>query len=131
MKDDAGIREVFRGDLTEVEMAAGVLEEHGIEFQRRWEQAGGTAFTIGDTALVPGRTAVLLVPSIAYDEAREVLAGFSDPEPEYLSDLTSEVQQNRSRRRTFARVVAFLLLFPTALWLVVVLAVFLRELLRR
>jgi hypothetical protein len=118
MRDDAGLREVFRGELSEVEMAAGLLEEHEIEFQRRWEQAGGAAFTIGDTALVPGRTAVLLVPTIAYEEARETLAGFfAEPEPEYLSDLSSEVAGNRNRRKTIARVIAIIMLAPVAIWL--------------
>ena len=122
MNDDAGVREVFRGDLSEVELAAGLLEEHGIEFQRRWEQAGGASFTIGDTALVPGRAAVLLVPSIAYDEAKEVLGSFSAPEPEYLNDLSAEVEGNRNRRRTFARVVAVIILAPMAVWFIFVIA---------
>src|SRR5713101_8151345 len=100
MSQDAGVREVFRGDLSEIELAAGLLEEHGIEFQRRWEQAGGASFSIGETALVPGRVAVLLVPSIAYTEAREVLSSFSDPEPDYLTDLSAEVANNRKRRKT-------------------------------
>jgi hypothetical protein len=122
MTDDAGVREVFRGDLAEVEFAAGVLDEHGIEFQRRWEQAGGLSFSMGDTALLPGRAAVLLVPSIAYEEAREVLARFDDPEPEYLTDLSSEVAENRNRRKTFARVVATIVLAPIALWILFLLA---------
>lgn len=117
MSHDAGVREVFRGDLSEVELAVGLLEENGIEFQRRWEQAGGTSFSIGETALVPGRVAVLLVPSVAYAEAREVLSAFSDPDPDYLTDLSEEVAGNRDRRRTFARVVAAVLLAPIALWL--------------
>lgn len=116
MSNDAGVREVFRGDLSQVELAAGLLEEHGIEFQRRWEQAGGTSFSIGETALVPGRPAVLLVPSIAYVEAVEILTALSDPEPDYLTDLSAEVKANRNRRRTFARVVATIMLAPLALW---------------
>jgi hypothetical protein len=122
MSDDAGAREVFRGDLSQVELAAGILEEHGIEFQRRWEQAGGTSFSIGETALVPGRAAVLLVPSIAYDEAVEALAALSDPEPDYLTDLSAEVDANRNRRRTVARVVATIMLAPLALWVIGMLA---------
>ncbi len=114
---DAGVREVFRGDLSQVELAAGLLEEHGIEFQRRWEQAGGASFSIGETALLPGRPAVLLVPSIAYEEALEVLGALSDPEPDYMTDLAAEVSANRNRRRTIARVVATIMLAPLALWL--------------
>jgi hypothetical protein len=121
MNHHAGVREVFRGDLSQVELAAGLLEEHGIEFQRRWEQAGGASFGIGETALVPGRPAVLLVPSIAYEEALEVLAAFSDPEPDSLTDLSAEVSANRNRRRTLARVVATIMLAPLALWLLGVL----------
>jgi hypothetical protein len=121
MNHDAGLREVFRGDLSQVELAAGLLEEHGIEFQRRWEQAGGASFGIGETALVTGRPAVLLVPSIAYEEALEVLAAFSDPEPDSLTDLSAEVSANRNRRRTLARVVATIMLAPLALWLLGVL----------
>jgi hypothetical protein len=77
---------------------------------------------MGDTALLPGRAAVLLVPSIAYEEAREVLARFDDPEPEYLTDLSSEVAENRNRRKTFARVVATIVLAPIALWILFLLA---------
>lgn len=121
MTDDAGFREVFRGDLSEVELAAGLLEESGIEFERRWEQAGATSFAIRETALVPGRAAVLLVPSIAYDEARELLDRFAQPEPEYLDDLSAEVAQVRNKRRTFAKIVAIIILTPMAIWLVVVL----------
>jgi len=120
VNQDAGVREVFRGDLSQVELAAGLLEEHGIEFQRRWEQAGGASFSIGETALLPGRPAVLLVPSIAYEEALEVLSALSEPEPDYLTDLSAEVSANRNRRRTLARVVATIMLAPLALWLLLV-----------
>jgi len=130
-RDDAGLTEVFRGDLSEVELAAGVLEEHGIEFQRRWEQAGGTAFMIGETALVPGRSAVLLVPSIAYKEAVQVLAGFfAEPEPEYLTDLSAEVAEQRRRRQTWGKVIASLLLLPVALWMLAMIAELLAALFR-
>jgi hypothetical protein len=122
MSEDAGVREVFRGELSEVELAVGLLDENGIEFQRRWEQAGGTSFSIGETALVPGRVAVLLVPSVAYEEAREVLSAFSHPEPDYVTDLSGEVADNRNRRKTIARVVAAVMLAPIALWLLGVVA---------
>ena|SRR5690242_131701 len=121
MPDDAGFLEVFRGDLSEIELAAGVLEENGIEFERRWEQAGAASFAIRDTALLPGRAAILLVPSVAYDEARELLDRFAEPEPEYLDDFSAEVAHVRNKRRTFARVVAVIVLAPVAIWLVVVL----------
>jgi hypothetical protein len=127
MSQNAGVREVFRGDLSEVELAAGLLDEHGIEFQRRWEQAGGTSFSIGETALLPGRVAVLLVPSIAYDEAQEVLSMLSNPEPDYLDELSAEVAHNRDRRKTFARIVAAVILTPMALWLLGVLAALLYQ----
>lgn len=120
MSSDAGLREVFRGELSQVELAAGLLEEEGIEFQRRWEQAGGLSVTIGETALVPGRVAILLVPSIAVDEAREVLQSLSHPEPDYLDEFSADVIRQRTRRQTFARVVAFIMLAPLALWLIVV-----------
>jgi hypothetical protein len=116
---DAGMREVFRGDLSSVELAAGLLEEQGIEFQRRWEQAGGVAFSIGDTALLPGRAAVLLVPSVAYDEARNALAAFEEPEPDQLTELSSEVDANRRKRRSFA---SGMLLFMAAPFILAVLA---------
>ena len=120
MTDDAGFRDVFRGDLSQVELAAGLLEENGIEFERRWEEAGATAFAIRDTALVPGRTAVLRVPSIAYQEARDLLERFAEPEPDYLDDLSADVTRVGNKRRTFARVVALIILAPMAVWLVVV-----------
>lgn len=117
MTQDAGVREVFRGDLSEVELAAGLLEERGIEFQRRWEQGGGASFSIGETALLPGRTAVLLVPSIAYAEATEVLSILTTlTEPDYVDDLSSEVSESRSRRRRFGKIVATIMLAPIALW---------------
>jgi hypothetical protein len=128
--DDAGFREVFRGELSEVDLAAGVLDGAGIECQRRWEQAGGTTFTIGETALLPGRAAVLMVPSVAYAEAREALASFYDPEADQLSDLSSEVAATRDRRRRFAKVVAFLILAPMALWFISVVAALLVSLFR-
>ena len=130
MSQDAGIREVFRGDLSTIELAAGLLDEHGIEFQRRWEQAGGTSFSIGETALLPGRVAILLVPSIAYEEASEVLATLTDPEPDYLTDISEEVASNRNRRKMIARVVATIMLAPLALWLLGMLAAFLYEVFR-
>ena len=74
MKVDAGLKEVFRGDLSSVEMAGAMLDELGISSHRRWEQAGGVQFSASETAMIPGREAILLVPSIAYDEAKEALA---------------------------------------------------------
>jgi hypothetical protein len=112
VNDDAGMREVFRGDLPAVELAAGLLEEQGIEFQRRWEQAGGASFIIGDTALLPGRTAVLLVPSVAFEEAKNALASFEEPEPEFPTELSGDVAKNAERRRNVARVVVTIMLAP-------------------
>ena len=108
--DDAGMREVFRGDLSAVQLAAGVLEEEGIEWQRRWEIAGGVQFSSADTPLVAGRVAVLLVPSIAFDEAREVLAHFDDPEPDHPTELSPELEQNNRRRKSVALFILVLLL---------------------
>jgi AhpC/TSA family len=42
LMDDAGLKEVFRGDLASVEIAGGaVLEDRGVVTHRRREQAGG------------------------------------------------------------------------------------------
>jgi len=115
MDDDAGLREVFRGDLSSVEMAGAVLEDLGIATHRRFEQAGGAQFTAMETAMVPGRTAILLVPSIAYAEAKEALAAFDNPHPEVMTELTSDLQANRKRRKGFAAAILFILFAPLAL----------------
>jgi len=113
--DDAGLREVFRGDLSSVEMAGAVLDDLGIATHRRFEQAGGAQFTAMETAMVPGRTAILLVPSIAYDEAKEALAAFDNPEPEVMTELTSDLQANRMKRKGVAAVILIILFAPLAL----------------
>ena len=121
--DDAGMREVFRGDLSAVEMVSAVLEDLGISTHKRWEDAGGAQFTATETALVPGRTAVLFVPSIAYDEAREALAGFDNPEPDTVSELSTELAANRTKRRGMAAVILFILFAPLAIALIAMLVV--------
>ena len=121
--DDAGFREVFRGDLSSVEMAGAMLEDLGISTNRRFEQAGGAQFTAMETAMVPGRTAILLVPSIAYDEAKEALAGFENPDPEYISELSAEIQQNQRKRRGMAGVILFILFAPLAIAILALLVV--------
>ena len=113
--DDAGLKEVFRGDLSSVEMAGAVLDDLGIATHRRFEQAGGAQFTAMETAMVPGRTAILLVPSIAYDEAKEALAAFDNPEPEVMTELTSDLQANRMKRKGVAAVILIILFAPLAL----------------
>ncbi len=113
MERDAGLREVFRGDLPSVEMAGALLEDLGITTHRRWE--GGVQAFSAETAMVPGRTAVLLVPSIAYDEAKEALAGFESPDPDYATELSTEVQANVRKRRGMAAVILIILFAPLAL----------------
>ncbi len=130
MDDDAGLREVFRGDLSTVELAGAILEDLGISTHRRWEQAGGAQFTAMETAMVPGRTAILLVPSIAYDEAREVLARFENPEPEYITELSSEIQLNQRKRRGMAAVILVVLFAPLALAIIALLVVVIGSLFR-
>jgi len=123
MKDDAGLREVFRGDLSSVEMAGAMLEEHGIASHRRWEQAGGVQFSASETAMIPGREAILLVPSIAYDEAKEALAGFHNPEPDYISELSPEIAANKRKRRGMAAVILLILFAPLVIALISLLVV--------
>jgi hypothetical protein len=115
MDDDAGLKEVFRGDLSSVEMAGAMLEDLGISTHRRWEQAGGAQFMATETAMIPGRTAILLVPSIAYDEAKEALTGFENPDPDYITELSADVQQNQRKRRGMAGVILFILFAPLAI----------------
>ena len=112
MDDDAGLKEVFRGDMSSVDMASAMLEDLGISTHRRWEQAGGAQFMAMETAMIPGQTAILLVPSIAYDEAKEALAGFESPDPEYITELSAEVQQNQGKRRGVAAVILLILFAP-------------------
>ncbi|HYS56186.1 MAG TPA: hypothetical protein VER58_20700 [Thermoanaerobaculia bacterium] len=123
MKDDAGLREVFRGDHSSVEMAGAMLEELGIASHRRWEQAGGVQFSASETAMIPGREAVLLVPSIAYDEAKEALAGFHSPEPDYVSELSSEIAANQRKRRGLAAFILIILFGPFAIALIAMMVV--------
>ena len=123
MDDDAGLKEVFRGDMGSVEMAGAMLEDLGIATHRRWEQAGGAQFTAMETAMVPGRAAILLVPSIAYDEAKEALAGFENPDPVYVTELSSEIQANQRKRRSFAAVILFILFAPLAIAIIALLVV--------
>jgi hypothetical protein len=114
--DDAGMREVFRGDLSAVQLAAGVLEEAGIEAQRRWEIGGGAQIPGMESPF--GADAVLLVPSIAYDEARELLAHFEDPEPDHPTELSEELEQNSRKRKAIAFFILLLFLGPLAVTLV-------------
>lgn len=126
MNDDAGFREVFRGDLPAVEMAKGVLDEIGVSSHWTWEQAGGLRFGTADAAFVPGRTAVLLVPSVAYDEAAEALAGFNDPEPDITNELSGAVEDNRKARRGIAAFILMLLFAPLAIAIVLTIIELLR-----
>jgi hypothetical protein len=68
-----------------------------------------------ETAMIPGRTAILLVPSIAYDEAKEALAAFENPDPDYISELSAGIQQNQRKRRGMAGVILFILFAPLAI----------------
>src|SRR5437762_11292661 len=115
MDDDAGLKEVFRGDMSSVEMAGAMLEDLGISTHRRWEQAGGAQFTAMETAMVPGRTVILLVPSIAYNEAKEALEGFENPDPDYINELTAEVEAGRKVKKSVAAVILIILFAPLAL----------------
>src|SRR5712692_6433886 len=114
MKDDASLKEVFRGELSVVEMAGAVLEDLGIATHRRWEQAGGAQFTAMETAMVPGRSVILLVPAIAYEEAKEALASFDNPDAEYITELSTELQENQRKRRGIAAVILIILFGPLA-----------------
>lgn len=110
--DDAGMREVFRGDLSSVELAKAVLEEAGIEAQRRWELGGGVQLSPSETPLIGGKIAVLLVPSIAWDEAREVLGHFDQPEPDYPTELSEDIHRNIRMRRIVAGLILLLIFLP-------------------
>jgi len=112
MNDDAGLKEVFRGDLPSVEMAGALLEDLGITTHRRWEQAGGAQFTAMETAMVPGRSVILLVPSIAYDEAKEALAGFENPDPDYINEPSRDVEFNKTKRKGVAAVILIIIFAP-------------------
>src|SRR5215470_16616279 len=109
MPEDAGFKEVFRGDFSSVELAAALLEDQGIDVHIRYEQAGGTQVTGREAPLLLGRSVVLMVPSIAYDEAREYLARFEQPEPDYVTELSSEVQANRRKRKGVAAFILIIL----------------------
>lgn len=115
---DAGFREVFRGDFSSVELAAALLEEHGVECHVRYEQAGGTQVTGREAPLMPGRSVVLMVPSIAYDEAREFLGRFEEPEPDYINELSRDVQSNQQKRRGVAAFILIIMFAPLAIAIV-------------
>ena len=128
--DDAGFREVFRGDLSSVELASALLQDQGIETLRRFEQAGGTQISGRETPLMPGRSVILMVPTIAYDEAKGYLERFEEPEPEYMTELTNEVQENQSRRRGVAAVILLILFAPLVIAVVAYLVVLIGALFR-
>jgi len=123
MPEDAGFREVFRGDFSSVELAAALLKEEGVECHVRYEQAGGTQVTGREAPLIPGRSVVLMVPSIAYDEARDFLARFHEPEPDYVTELSSEVRQNQQKRRGVAAAILIIVFAPLAIAIVALLIV--------
>ena len=123
MPDDAGFREVFRADFSSVELAAALLREEGVECHIRYKQAGGTQVTGREAPLLPGRSVILMVPSIAYDEARDFLARFHEPEPEYMTELSSEVQQNQTKRRGVAAAILIIMFAPLAIAIVALLIV--------
>ena len=110
--DDAGTREVFRGDLPSVELARAVLEEAGIEAQIRWEGVGGMPLSAIEAPLVPGKATVLLVPSIAYDEARDLLSHFHEPEPDYPTELSEELRRTARTRKAVAAFILLLIFGP-------------------
>jgi hypothetical protein len=122
MPDDAGFREVFRGDVSSIELAAALLEDHGITTHRRFEQAG-VHVTGLEAPFLPGRQVILLVPSIAYDEAKEFLERFEQPEPDYMTELSHQVQENRQKRRGAAAVILIILFAPLVIALVSMLVV--------
>jgi len=130
MPDDAGFREVLRGDFSSVELAAALLQEEGVDCHVRYEQAGGTQVTGREAPLMPGRSVVLMVPSIAYDEARDFLARFHEPEPEYVTELSSELQQNQQKRRGVAAVILIILFAPLAIAIAALLVVLIGALFR-
>src|SRR5258708_28420376 len=110
--DDAGTREVFRGDLPSVELAKAVLEEAGIEAEIGWEGAGGMPLSAIEAPLVPGKATVLLVPSIPYDEARDVLSHFHEPEPDYPTELSEELRRTARTRKPVPAFLLLLILCP-------------------
>lgn len=102
MHDDAGMREVFRGDLSTIDLAKGVLEEANIQSETRWEVGAGAQLSPTYTPLASGEMAVLLVPSIAYDDARKSLARFDNPELDGPNDLEQDLARTASGRRFVA-----------------------------
>jgi hypothetical protein len=118
MREDAGLREVFRGDLPSVELAAALLEDQGIATTVRYEEAGGLQISGRETPLLPGRSVILLVPSIAESEAKEFLARFEEPEPDYLNELSADVEANQRKRRGVAAFILVILFGPFAIALV-------------
>jgi len=120
---DAGFKEVFRGDFSSVELAAALLQEQGVEAHIRYEQAGGTQVTGREAPLLPGRSVVLMVPSVAYDEAKEYLARFEEPEPEYMTELSTEVKSNQTKRRGVAAAILIIMFAPFLIALVALVVV--------
>lgn len=102
MHDDAGMREVFRGDLSSVELAKGVLEDAGIDGELRWEVGAGAQLSPTYTPLASGDIAVLLVPSMAYDKAQASLVTFTKRQFEGPNDLAEDLEKTASSRRFVA-----------------------------
>ena len=71
-----------------------------------------------------------MVPTIAYDEARDFLARFHEPEPDYVTELSSEVQQNQQKRRGVAAAILIVMFAPLAIAIVALLVVLVGALFR-
>jgi len=59
-----------------------------------------------------------MVHSIVYEEAREYLARFEEPEPEYMTELSQEVKSNETKRRGVAAFILILLFAPFVIALI-------------
>jgi len=75
-RDGPPDRVVLRtSNIAEADMAASLLEDHGVPFYRRTLALGGLGFGTGTAALGPGGEHLLLAPDGVADQAEQLIDG--------------------------------------------------------
>ena len=63
------------------------------------------------------------MPSIAYQEAKEFLTRFEEPEADYMTELTHEIRANEQKRRGVAAFILIIMFAPLAMAIIALLIV--------
>ncbi len=113
----ASLEQVFLGDdPLQAEVVAATLREEGIEAIVRTRFAGGMTLTPAETHWAPGQQRIVLVPSLAAPQAREIVESIGSAEPELneasVTPVPEPIEPGGNRRGSKARVVAVVILAP-------------------